>query len=460
MLAVGSIFLSIMFLMFFAYRGFSILILAPLCALFTVLFSCGEPLLANYTQVFMVKLGSFIIDYFPLFLLSAIFGKTMESSGSARSIANYVSTKIGEENAILAVVLSCIVLTYGGVSLFVVAFAVYPIAVELFRRSRTPKRLIPGAIGLGSFTFTMVSLPGTPAIQNAIPSQYFGTNTFAAPGIGIVCSIVMFALGMFWLKYQLNKSNLIDEGYGNHTDNLLEISTENLPSFWISVAPIVMVILVNYICVAHVFPNIDTSYLLQRKFGMISLKNVCSNWAIIVALLTAIVFLFIVHFKRLHILKCLNLGAVDSLAPIFNTGSVVGYGAVINGLAGFSVIREYVLHISAGNPLISGALVTGILGGITGSASGGMTISLEMLGAKYLEMANAMSVNPEILHRVISIASASLNMMPHNGVLITLLTICGLTHKNSYKDMLVICMVIPTFALILAVVLHSVFGCF
>lgn len=460
MLEVSSIFISIALLVFFAYRGVSILILAPSLALFTVLMNFSEPILAHYTQIFMVKLGEFAITYFPLFLLSAIFGKLMEHSGSAKAIANYVSEKIGNQNAILAVVFSCSVLTYGGVSLFVVAFAVYPIAVELFKKSQTPKRLIPGAVGLGSFTFTMVSLPGTPAIQNAIPSQYFGTNTFAAPGISLICSAIMFFFGMLWFKYQLKKAKANNEGYGNYQDNIAEITEENLPSFWLAMLPIVIVILINYICVSQIFPNIDTSYLSLEKYGSTTIKTVGSNWAIILALFASIIFLLAAHFKNLNIIKCLNTGAVDSLSPIFNTASVVGYGAVINELKGFAIIRDYILTITSGNPITSNAIVTGILGGITGSASGGMSISLEILGIKYLEMATALGINPEMLHRITSMASASLNMMPHNGALITLFAICGLTHKDSYKDLFVVGLIGPTFALIIAILIHSVFGCF
>lgn len=457
---VCTIFLSIVLLIFIAYQGLSVLILAPVVALFTVLLNFNEPILANYTQIFMTKLGEFIAAYFPLFLLSAVFGKLMESSGSAKSVANYVSAKIGEENAILAVVLSCSVLTYGGVSLFVVAFAVYPIAVELFRNSHTPKRLIPGAIGLGSFTYTMVSLPGTPAIQNAIPSQYFGTNTFAAPGIGAICSLLMFVFGMFWLKFQLYRARAMGEDYGDHQDRVMEISADKLPNFWVALAPIVIVILFNYLFVDHVFPYLNTSYLAEKRFGGVNLKKVASNWAIITALASSIAFLLIVHFRKLNTIKVLNTGALDSLAPIFNTASVVGYGAVINGLAGFSIIRDHVLAISSGNPLVSGAIVTGILSGITGSASGAMSISLEMLGHQFLQMANATGVSPEILHRIISMASASLNMMPHNGALITLLAVCGLSHRDSYKDLFVVGLLIPTAALVVAMGLHMAFGCF
>ncbi|MDR1235864.1 MAG: GntP family permease, partial [Holosporaceae bacterium] len=172
---MSGIFLSIILMIVLAYRGISVIVLSPILALTAVLISGDGALPAHYTQIFMVKLGGFAISYFPLFMLSAIFGKILESTGGAKSIANYISDKIGQNNAILAVILSCSVMTYGGVSLFVVVFTVYPIAVELFRRSETPKRLIPGAIAVGSFTYTMMSIPGTPAIQNAIPSQYFGT---------------------------------------------------------------------------------------------------------------------------------------------------------------------------------------------------------------------------------------------------------------------------------------------
>lgn len=194
-----GIVLALGLLIWLAYRGISVLVLGPLCALLAVLLA-GAPLLASYTQVFMPALGRFIVAFFPLFLLGAIFGKLMEDSGSARSIAHWLVARLGSQRAILAVVLACAVLTYGGVSLFVVAFAMYPVAVALFRAADIPKRLIPATIALGAFTFTMTALPGTPAIQNAIPMPYFGTTAFAAPGLGVIAGLVMLGLGLGWLR--------------------------------------------------------------------------------------------------------------------------------------------------------------------------------------------------------------------------------------------------------------------
>ena len=306
----------------------------------------------------------------------------------------------------------------------------------------------------------MTALPGTPAIQNAIPSQYFGTNTFAAPWISLIASVLLFVLGMLWMRRQLRLAKAHNEGYGTHNDELLPIENKELPNFWIAVTPVVLVILVNYACVKFVFPNIDTSYLQEEKYGAIDIKTVASNWAIIVALFFASVFVLATNFKRIDLAKCINRGASESLGPIFNTASVVGYGAVINSLPGFVMIREWILSISPDNPTISSAFVTSLLAGITGSASGGMSIALETLGAKYLEMAHAVGMNPEILHRVVSIASGSLDTLPHNGAVITLLAICKLTHKESYKDIFVAALVCPLIVTVAVIIINSLFGTF
>ena len=186
-------------LIWLAFRGFTLLLAAPIAALVAAAFS-GEPLLAKWTLTFMQAAANFVRNLFPLFLLGGVFGKLMDDSGAALSIARTITEKLGETRAIMAVVLACAVLTYGGVSLFVVAFAVFPVADALFRQAQVPHRLIPPAIALGAFTFTMTALPGTPAVQNAIPMPYFGTTLFAAPGLGLLASAIMVGFGLWWLR--------------------------------------------------------------------------------------------------------------------------------------------------------------------------------------------------------------------------------------------------------------------
>ncbi|CAN0291959.1 unnamed protein product, partial [Chrysoparadoxa australica] len=180
MLGVVGILVSLGLLMFLAYRGVSVILLAPVLALLACLFQAdGVPLLATYTQVFMPAMGDFAARYFPIFLLGAIFGKLMQDSGCARSIALQFRDWLGERHAVLSIVLACGLLEYGGVSAFVVAFSVYPLAAALFRELDIPKRLLGGTLALGAFTFAMTALPGTAQIHNVIPMSYFGTTAFA-----------------------------------------------------------------------------------------------------------------------------------------------------------------------------------------------------------------------------------------------------------------------------------------
>jgi len=463
MLGVIGIIVSLGLLMYLAYRGINVLVLAPIMALLAVLIGGGfDVLLPTYTQVFMKELGGYLTRFFPLFMLGAIFGKLMDDSGSAKSIAHWIVTRVGKERAILAIVLSCGILTYGGVSLFVVAFAVYPIGAALFREIGMPKRFIPGAIALGSFTFTMTAFPGTPAIQNAIPAPFFGTNTFAAPGLGTIGGLIMMIGGVLWLHSRAKQAMAHGEGYGDHLQENLEPKgdLEHTPPFFIALLPILLVIGFNALFTYVVFPNIDASYLADAKYGATKLSAVAGLWSIIVALTIAIIFIVVVHWQRWkNVVESLNAGTMGSLLPIFNTASEVGYGNVIASLPAFLVVKNAVLSISE-NPLISEAVAVNVLAGITGSASGGMSIALSTLGAKYLELANAAGISPELLHRVAVMSSGCFDSLPHNGAVITLLGICRLTHKQSYFDIFMVSVIIPLSALVVIITLGTLFGSF
>ena len=475
MLGLVGIFLSLGLLMYLAYRGVSVLVLAPLMALLAASFAGGQPLLATYTQIFMAAAGKFVVAYFPLFLLGAVFGKLMADSGSADAIARWIVRRTGPRRAVLAVVLACGILTYGGVSLFVVAFAVFPIAAALFREADVPKRLIPGAIALGSFTFTMTALPGTPAIQNLIPMRSFGTDAFAAPGLGLTAAAVMFGGGMAWLTLRQRRARAAGEGYAPGgkgelipADALAGAATTGgaargarPPAVAVAFLPILLVIGVNFVVVHYVIPRLDTGYLTDEKYGSTSVNVVKGTWAIIVALVLACAAAIALRWRHpADVRRSVNEGASGSLLPIFNTASEVGYGAVIASLAAFEIVRKEVLAVAPGNPLVSLSVAVNTLAGITGSASGGMSIALEAFGKTYVERAAQTGVSLELMHRVTSIASGGLDTLPHNGAVITLLTICGLTHVQSYLDIFVVAVVIPVVALVVVVCLGTLYGSF
>ena len=469
MFSTLAIVVTLLLLMFFAYRGYSVLILAPIMAILAVFLS-GDFLssIPAYTDVFMSALSGFLLKFFPIFLLGALFGRLMADSGAASAIAKTVVQKLGASKAILAIILVCAILTYGGVSLFVVAFAIYPIAKNLFKAADIPKRLIPAAIALGSFTFTMTALPGTPAIQNAIPIPYYNTNVFAAPILGIIGGLVMFVLGWLWLQSRANKAIAAGEGYGLHEEeeeletvkSHSDASNPRQLSFMMAMIPLVIVIGLNALLTYLVFPTMDFSAL-KSQFPELNIEGSLGLWSIIISLILACIVLIVLNIGHWHNLqKTINRGTYESMLPIFNTGSEVGYGAVIASLAGFVIIRDSILNLNPDNPLISEAVAMTTLAGITGSSSGGLSIALATLGEDYLKMAVAAGIDPELMHRVAVMAAGGLDTLPHSGAVITLLAICGLTHKQSYLNLAMVTMVIPIIATILVIFLGSMFGSF
>ncbi len=458
MLGIFGIFFALCGLMYLAYRGLNVLLLAPLMALLACLFHPGTPLLATYTQIFMPALANYLMQYFPIFVLGAIFGKVMNDSGAAYSIADFITRKLGPRHAILAVVLTCSFLTYGGVSLFVVAFTIYPIAQTLFRQAQVPRRLIPAAIALGSFTYTMTALPGTPAIQNAIPMPVFGTTAFAAPLLGLLGSAVMFVFGMGWLLRQTRRAKARGEGFSLAAEDSSDVFLpKSYPTVALAVLPLLLVLVLNYLFSNYVIPAMDVSFLADSKFGGTNLQKVLGLWSLVTALAVALVtslMLFRKHFGKWA--ETLNSGTFGSMLPIFNTASEVGFGAVIASLASFELIKVALLQIFPQNPLIALSVSVNALAGITGSASGGLSIALGALGQTFVERGAAAGVSMDAMHRVAAIACSGLDALPHNGAVITLLTICGLTHRKSYGDIFMVSAAGTLLANVLVVIAASV----
>jgi H+/gluconate symporter-like permease len=479
-----GILLGLGLLVWLSFRGWSVLVLAPAAALVAALAS-GEPLLAHWTQTFMNSAGGFLAQFFPLFLLGAVFGKLMDDSGSVSTIARFMTEKLGARRAVLAVVLAGALVTYGGVSLFVAFFVIVPMAQALFRAANIPNRLMPGAIALGTSTFTMSALPGTPAIQNAIPMPFFGTSPFAAPGLGIIASLIMLGFGLWWLARAEAAARRAGEGYGDSliapaaaADDLLvrERATtassfdpvemhhgqrcQQGSSILVAILPLLVVILVNLAMSTLVLPRLDTSFLAEAQWGGKPLSAVSGIWSVIVALISAIFLLVALNHRRLTALRdTVDAGANASALPVLSVASLVGFGSVVAAMPAFEAVREWVLSIEGGL-LVSLALATNILAALTGSASGGMTIALDALGATYLQQAVALGIDPALLHRVAVIGAGTLDSLPHNGAVVTLLAVCGSTHRKSYLDIVMVAIVGAVIALVAVIVLGSLFGSF
>ena len=475
-----GILLGLGLLIALAFRGWSVLLLAPVAALIAAAFA-GEPLLAHWTQTFMGSAARFVGQFFPLFLLGALFGKLMEDSGSVASIAQFMTEKLGPSRAMLAVVLAGALVTYGGVSLFVAFFVIAPMGLALFRAASIPRRLMPAAIALGTSTFTMSALPGTPSIQNAIPMPFFGTTPFAAPGLGIIASIIMLGFGLWWLQRVEASARRAGEGFGKDGVTSVEAAADDPvvrerattaqafdpaeirhgehadkgPPILFAALPLIVVVVVNLIMSFAVLPRLDVSYLAEDRWGSTSLSAVAGVWSVAVALAAAILTVVVLNFRRLPTLRAtMDAGANASVLPIFSVASLVGFGAVVAAVPAFEIVRDWVLGIEGG-PLVSLAIATNILAALTGSASGGLTIALDALGPTYMKLAAETGLDPALMHRVAVIGSGTLDSLPHNGAVVTLLAVCGTTHKESYLDIVMVGIVGPVIALMAVIALGS-----
>ncbi len=398
--------------------------------------------------------AGYIKSFFPLFLLGAIFGKMMETSGAAGSIAETIARTLGARRAIVAVVLSCGILTYGGVSLFVVAFAVYPFARVIFREAAIPKRLIPGAIALGSFTFTMDALPGSPQIQNLIPTRYFGTDAYAAPFVGLAGGAGILIGGLIWLEFRRARAIAAGEGYGDHRESDVgQVRGPGRPHVGLSILPLVLVLVANLV-LSRTSWSVAGWYsqaTLTRSFPSMDLKAVVSTWSLIVALTLGILATLAIDSRRVLATFSASLSAAvaGALLAIFNTASEVGFGNVIKTMPGFQAIQSWVFGASR-YPLVSEAVAVNVLAGITGSASGGLSIALDVMSQHFLTLAQDRGISPEYLHRIASMASGGMDTLPHNGAVITLLAITGLTHRESYADIFAITVLKTAIVFVLA----------
>jgi H+/gluconate symporter-like permease len=435
--------LALGFLMLVAYRGYSVILFAPVAALGAVLLTMPGAVLPAYSALFMESMATFVKNYFPVFMLGALFGKLVELSGFAKALAAAISRIAGQGRAMLGIVTICALMVYGGVSVFVVAFAVYPFAAELFRAANIPKRLIPATMALGSFTFAMDAMPGSPQIQNIIPTTFFGTTTMAAPILGPIGGAFILIVGMAYLNARRRSAAASGEGYGLvHFNEPEPVGAQTLVSPFLAFLPLAVVAVMN----------VAFTLLIPRWYGAtatlaltpaakplaLEVSRLVGIWAVEAALVLGIATVAIFAWTRVAatFVKGSHAAISGCLLASVNTASEFGFGAVIAALPGFAAIQSALQAIS--NPLVNEAVTVTTLAAITGSASGGLSLALAAMADEFKAAAAAANIPMEVLHRVAAMAAGGMDSLPHNGAIITLLAITGLTHRQSYHDIFAI----------------------
>lgn len=431
MLSLLGLLVGLGLLMFVTLRGAELLIAAPLCALLVALAGglalfpqLGEP---SFTSSYMTAFVSFVQSWFFMFLLGSLFGKVMESTGAADSVSRWIVDRLGAKHAAGAIVLACAVLTFGGVSLFVVAFSVYPMALTLFRRANLPRRFIPGALAFGSVTFTMTAA-GSPEIQNWIPTKFLGTTPYAGWEVSIVVALFMALTGQWWLNRAIRKAVTNGEHFEARADDPV-IADRELPAVWRGLAPLLIVLVVAYLLHARLAES-----------------------ALIVALAAGVISALMLNGRFAHkLMDALTTGALGALIAIANTAAVVGFGGVAKLTQGFQMAVDVMTHVP-GSPLIGAAVAVSVIAGLTGSASGGQSIALPILAPHYLQQ----GVDPEALHRVVAISSGGLDSLPHNGYVVTTIrAICRESYAAAYPAVGMLTVIVPVIGTALAILLFA-----
>jgi len=420
---------SLLLLTTLALRGWNLFIAAPLCALIIAL-SSGLQLLPRgdtptFITLYMDGFAGFVAAWFLMFLLGSLFGKFMEDTGAADSLARWIVHRLGMQHAVAAVVLACAILTYGGVSVFIVAFSVYPMALGLFKDANLPRRFIPGALAFGSVTFSMTSA-GSPEIQNWIPIKYLGTTPYAAWEVSAVVAVFMATAGFWWLKHMIGKAVAAGEHF-EHRPGDPDMSDRSLPHPATGLLPLLVVLLI-----AFLFHETYAQYALIVALGGGCLAIMALNWR---------------HFRNLA--NAVNEGTTGALIAIGNTSAVVGFGSVAKASPAFAAAVSAMTGIP-GSELIGAAVAVTVIAGLTGSASGGLSIALPVLAPYYQDT----SVDMDELHRISTIASGALDSLPHNGYVVTTIrAICRETHRSAYGAVAALTVVVPLVGLVMAVLL-------
>ncbi len=431
-------------LIYLALRGVNILFASLLCGLVVAL-SNGLPVAEAFSQHYATgPLGTFSFagKFFLLFIAGAVFGRVMGESKAASSLALALSDRLGADRALWITVIACALLTYGGVVVFVVIFAMYPLGLSLLKQADIPKRLFCGALALGAGTFTLTALPGTPSIQNVIPSVALGTDLFAAPLLGLLGGSIMFVLGMSYLERQRRLAKAAGEGFEPGPNDKVEnmVASDDMPAWQRAFVPLLFVL------ATILLPRLVLSLGLAPDTGRLAelIQFAASQpifWPSLALFMGSVLAYLLFGNLRRRGLSVFGEGTNDAILPLLNTAAVIGFGGIVVQTIGFQDFSSAMLN-SGLPPKISAFASVSVVSAITGSASGGLQIFMSTMADAYI----AMGIPPEELHRLTAMASGGFDSLPHCGAVIAMLTVTQLTHKQAYKDVGVITVVIPVIA--------------
>lgn len=433
MIGIMGLIFAVITVIFLIWKNWHMAIVSLIGAMIVIVFNGMNPV-AALTDNFMKGMSGFAGSWFLLFMLGSIFGKIMGESGASVGIANSLLKLLGDKSAVLVIMITGLVLSYGGIGTFIIAFSLYPIAVALFQKADIPKKLIVATIMVCPVTVCMAMLPGSPSTQNLLPTTYFGTTAYAGAKIGIICSVVMFAAAYVYLNWQIKAAKTSNEHFaasvGEDIIDLKEVENGRSPAIWKCYVPIIM--------------------LLAAMFAFQKLTSMPSTYAVSSAMILAIIIGCILYKDQLNIQIAINDGAVGGLGALIATSAIMGFGSVVSASPAYEVITIALVNMNIG-PLGTALISINVIAAITGSSAGGLNIFLSSMGSY---MAST-GLNLNMLHRVVCIASSGFDAMPHASGIVVCNQIAKTSQKDTYKHVFITCAIIPFCCAILACIIGT-----
>lgn len=434
MLGIIGLIIAVSVIIYLICKNWHMAVVSLIGALIVILFNGMSPMSA-LSENFMVGMKDFAGNWFLLFMFGSIFGKVMGDSGASVGIANHLFKLFGDKSAILVVMIAGLVLSYGGIGTFIIAFSVYPLAVALFQKADISKKLICAVVLCVPITVCMVMLPGSPSNQNIMPTTYFGTTIFAAPTIGIICSILQFIGAYLYFNWQVKKYKAngvhFEAGVGENIINLDEADKGNTPETWKCYAPIFVLLVV--------------------LFAFQFLTSIAAIYAVAIAMALAILLGSFLYNDKFEFKTVINEGTVGGLSALFATSAIMGFGSTASASPAYAAVSNALMNLDLG-PLATAIISINVIAAITGSSAGGLNIFLSSMG-EYLA---ATGINLEVLHRVVCIASAGLDSMPHASGFVICNQIAKTSPRDTYRHLFVTCALMPLCCAIFAAILGTV----
>lgn len=431
MLGIIGLIIAIAVVVYMIWNNWHMAIVSLVGSLIIVIFNGMNPVTA-FTETFITGMASFAGNWFLLFLLGAIFGKVMGDSGASVGIANSLLKLLGEKSVVLVVMITGLVLSYGGIGTFIIAFSLYPIAVALFQKADIPKKLIVATIMVCPVTVCMAMLPGSPSTQNLIPTEYLGTTIYAGAKLGIICAVLMFVAAFAYLNWQIRVARKKGEHF--ETDETIidfsAVDRGETPATWKCYVPIIV--------------------LLGMMFGLQKFTEMPANFAVTCAMTAAIMIGCILYKDKLKVKKIISEGTVSGLGALFATSSIMGFGSVASASAAYALVTGALVNLST-SPLVTAVVSINVISAITGSSAGGLNIFLSSMG-EYLASSG---LNVSMLHRIVCIASSGFDAMPHASGIVVCNQIAKTSQKDTYIHVFITCALMPFCCAILACILGT-----